>query len=60
MRMVHLEAGEERCDAGLCLVGDDPPHGHGGRGEADPPAARQCSSSSPIQLDENSQLRLSM
>lgn len=27
------EAGEKRCDAGLWLVGDDPPRGHG---EVDP------------------------
>lgn len=28
MLTVQLEAGEERCDAGLWLVGDDLPHGH--------------------------------
>lgn len=44
---MQLEAGEERCDAGLWLGGDDLPHGHG---EVDPQL--QGSTAAPVPFSQ--------
>ena len=44
---MQLEAGEERCDAALRLVGDDLPRGHG---EVDPQL--QCSTAAPLPFSQ--------